>query len=100
MLKKNIEKIIREQNKNQSTILVGQLYYPVDISLVNGNILLRAFRVISLEGDRIKGVTWKEEYSAPRENRELVFSYFHLEEIATLVCVDLEIRYEKEISRL
>ena len=98
MLKELIKRIIHEQKQNQNTILVGELYYPVDINLVNGNILLRAFRIISLEGDTIKGITWKEEYSAPRENREQVFSYFDLEEIAALTCLDLSIEYERKVA--
>jgi len=97
MLKDLVKKIIQEQKQNQNTILVGELYYPVDLNLVNGNILLRAFRIISLEGNTIKGITWKEEYSAPREKREQVFSYFDLEEIATLTCLDLSIDYEKGV---
>jgi hypothetical protein len=94
MLRAFIERIVEEQ-QSKSTIQIGQLYYPVDISLANGNILLRSFRIISIEGENIKGITWKEQYSAPRENREPVYSYFTCEEIARLNCFDLGINYEK-----
>ncbi len=97
MLKEQIEKIVKEQH-NRVTIFTGKLYYPVDISLTNGNILLRAFRILNLEDTKITGITWKEEYSAPRESRDPVYSYFDLEEIATLQCEDLGIRYERETS--
>lgn len=95
MLKEIIERIIKEQEQNQDTILVGHLFYPVDLCLVNGNILLRKFRIISFKGTTIKGITWKEEYSAPRENREEVFSFFELDEIASLECFDLLIYYDR-----
>ena len=98
MLKDIVERIIKEQEQNQDTILVGHLYYPVDISLANGNILLRKYRIISIENNKIKGITWKEEYSAPRENREQVFSYFDFDEIASLECFDLSIIYEKPLT--
>ena len=98
MLREFIERIVEEQ-QNKSTIQIGQLYYPVDISLANGNILLRSFRIINIEGEKIKGITWKEQYSAPRENREPVYSYFECNEIIRLSCLDLGINYQKEISK-
>ncbi len=97
MLREIIDRIIKEQEQNQDTILVGHLYYPVDISLVNGNILLRNFRILSQEDGKIKGITWKEQYSAPRENRDEVFSYFLFDEIASLSCLDLSINYERPV---
>ncbi len=93
MIKEIVEKIVAEQ-KDKETTFSEQLYYPVDICLINGNILLRAFRIIGFEGNKIKGITWKEEYSAPRENRKEVYSYFYLEEIATLYCFDLGLEYD------
>ena len=99
MLRQFIESIIEEQ-QDKSTIQIGQLYYPVDISLANGNILLRSFRIISIEEEKIKGITWKEQYSAPRENREPVYSYFECDEIVRLSCLDLGINYKKEVSKL
>ncbi|HVD96622.1 MAG TPA: hypothetical protein VNB90_00365 [Cytophagaceae bacterium] len=100
MLKELVEKIIKEQH-NKVAIFSGKLYYPVDISLINGNILLRSFRILDLDKNKITGITWKEEYSAPRESREPVYSYFDLDEIATLTCEDLNIEYarEKETSK-
>jgi hypothetical protein len=100
MLREFIERIVEEQ-QHKSTIKIGQLYYPVDIFLANGNILLRSFRIINIEGEKIKGITWKEQYSAPRESREPVYSYFECNEIDRLSCFDLEIDYKKkEVSRL
>ncbi len=98
MLRKLIDKIIEEQ-KGKKTTFGEQLYYPVDINLTNGNILLRAFRVISFENNKIKGITWKEQYSAPRENRKEVYSFFEPDEIASMYCADLGIEYEKETSK-
>ncbi len=98
MLREFIESIVEEQ-QNKSTIQIGQLYYPVDISLTNGNILLRSFRIISIEDGKIKGITWKEQYSAPRENREPVYSYFEFDDIARLTCLDLDINYKSEVSK-
>ena len=93
-MKQFVEKIVEEQKNKQSTF--GEpLYCPVDLTLVNGNILLRAFRIIDIEGSKIKGITWKEEYCAPREARKEVYSYFELDEIAALSCFDLGIEYEK-----
>jgi hypothetical protein len=99
MLREFIERIVEEQ-QNKSTIQIGQLYYPVDISLANGNIMLRSFRIIGIEDEKIKGITWKEQYSAPREDREPVYSYFDCDEIDRLTCLDLDINYQKETSRL
>ncbi len=97
MLKESVEKIIKEQKGKQTTF--GEpFYYPVDITLTNGNILLRAFRILSFKDTKIQGITWKEEYSAPREQREEVYSYFELDEIATLNCFDLGIEYDWELT--
>lgn len=97
MLKSLVERIVKMQ-QDKVAILTGQKYYPVDIRLTNGNIVLRSFRIVALEKEKIKGITWKEEYSAPREQREIVYSYFDLDEIASLICEELEIVYEKEIT--
>ena len=99
MLREQIETIIKEQH-NKVTTIMGKQYFPVDIILANGNILLRAFRIIDLAGDKITGITWKEEYSAPRERREPVYSYFDLDEIASLRCEDLEVEFVRETSKL
>ena len=99
MLREQIEWIIKEQH-NKVTVIMGKQYYPVDIVLTNGNILLRAFRIIDLEGNKLTGITWKEEYSAPRERREPVYSYFDLDEIANLRCEELGIEFVKETSKL
>ena len=86
-MKEFVEKIVNEQKDKVSTF--GKpLYYPVDLTLVNGNILLRAFRIIDIDGSKIKGITWKEEYCAPRESRKEVYSYFDLDEIAGLSCLN------------
>lgn len=98
MLREQIERIVREQH-NKVTVM-GQQYFPVDLILTNGNILLRAFRILDLEGDKIIGITWKEEYSAPRERRNPVYSYFNLEDIASLRCEELGIDYAQETSKL
>ena len=96
-MKQIVEKIIKEQ-KDKKTTFGEPMYFPVDITLVNGNILLRAFRIIDFKEDKIKGITWKEEYCAPREDRKEVYSYFRLGEIAGLSCFDLGIEYEKQLS--
>ncbi len=97
MVRKQIERILSEQ-QHKVTIISGKIYFPVDISLTNGNILLRSFRVMELEGSEIKGLTWQEEYSAPRENREPVYTYFDIDEIAALHCRELDIDYQKVLT--
>lgn len=92
MIEEIITKVIRTQ-KGKKTLLKGQWYYPVDISMLNGNIMLRAFRIHSIEENKIKGLTWKEEYSAPRESRAPIFCYLAFDEIASLSCHDLELEY-------
>ena len=93
-LRKILERIIEEQN-GRHVFLIGSFTIPVDIWLTNGNILLRSFRIIELKKNRLKGITRFEEYSAPRENRTSRYSYFELDEIETLECFDLDIRYSK-----
>jgi hypothetical protein len=97
MLRELVEKIVEEQ-KHKTKDGTNSLNYPVDICLINGNIILRAFRIVSIEGNTMKGITWKEEYSAPRENRSPVFSYFEMDEIASLHCFELDIEYQKAIG--
>lgn len=58
----------------------------LDITLFNGNIRLVSFRLYELIEalGQIKGMTMIEEYKYIREEREPVFAYFNVSEIADL----------------
>jgi hypothetical protein len=68
---------------------------PVDLKLVNGNILLRSFHVLEFDESKmmIKGLTQQEEYSYPREGRSPAFCYFNINEIKELYCTELELEH-------
>ncbi len=54
ILKELVERIIEEQFSPLEVIFPSQFNCPVDIRLTNGNILLRAFRIIALQGDYLE----------------------------------------------
>ncbi len=58
-------------------------HIPLDILLVNGNILIQSFRLYGYHEKKqiLKGMTLQEEYSYLKENRDPVFVYFHIKEI-------------------
>jgi hypothetical protein len=84
------------------TVLVEQGSYfkpiPVDITIANGNILLRSFHIVSLDLEKnlIKGLTQQEEYSYNREGRKPVYCFLKLEDIKEISCPDLEIEYSSQ----
>jgi hypothetical protein len=92
-----VERIIREQQKKKS-LLPGIFYFPVELWLSNGNIMLKCFHVVALEQGIIKGITKTEDYSAPRENRAPVYCFFSPEEIAGLRCQELGIEVRSSVS--
>lgn len=63
-----------------------KLHSAVDINLVNGNILLKSFRLYDFDKSTgiIKGMTMQEEYAYLREDREPIFAYFNISEIKKL----------------
>ncbi|ABG61046.1 hypothetical protein [Cytophaga hutchinsonii] len=58
----------------------------LDITLLNGNILLKSFRLFEFDihSNELKGMTMQEEYSYIREEREPVYAHFNLEEVKEL----------------
>ncbi|MCS6822934.1 MAG: hypothetical protein NZ529_01470 [Cytophagaceae bacterium] len=93
MLEHYVQLIVELQNK-QPAILPARKFIPVDITLFNGNITLKSFVIINISGRRITGLTQQEQYTAPRENREPVYSSFGLDEIKCLYCAELDIDYK------
>jgi hypothetical protein len=73
----------------------GKNKIPVDLRLVNGNILLRSFHLLELDENKmmIKGLTQQEEYSYPREGREPQYCFFHINEIKEIYCTELELEH-------
>jgi hypothetical protein len=71
----------------------GKSKVPVDLKLVNGNILLRSFHILEFDESKmiIKGLTQQEEYSYPREGRVPQYCYLMISEIKEIYCTDLEL---------
>jgi len=88
---KLVEIILKEQKNSFKPI-------PVDITIENGNIILRSFRIykIDRESNTIKGLTFQEEYIHPRENREPEYCILSFKEIKELNCCELDINFFKE----
>jgi hypothetical protein len=86
-----IETVLVEQSNHFKPIAV-------DITIANGNILLRSFHLVSLdrENNVIKGLTQQEEYSYSREGRKPVYCFLKLEDIKRFSCVDLGLEYSTE----
>ncbi len=96
-LKEYIKRIISEQSNNTALLPMYE-YLPVDVVLRNGNIILKSFKLIALEGQTIKGLTRQEEYSAPREGRSPVYCFLEISEIKDLTCPYLEIDFALQKS--
>jgi hypothetical protein len=73
----------------------GKNKVPVDLKLVNGNILLRSFHILEFDESKmkIKGLTQQEEYSYPREGRNPEFCYLDINEIKEVYSTDLELEH-------
>lgn len=58
----------------------------LDITLINGNILLKSFRLFEFDrqSGTLKGMTMQEEYAYIREEREPVYAHFNLAEVKQL----------------
>lgn len=69
----------------------------VDITLVNGNILLRSFHVydIDLENEVLTGLTAQEAYAHSREGREPVYCHLKFSEIKELSVPELGVEYSQ-----
>ena len=76
------QKIIDIVEKQRSKVH----HIPVDLTLCNGNITLKAFRIYTFDEahQTLKGMTLNEEYSYLREDREPVFAVFSLSDIKTI----------------
>lgn len=88
-----VEIVLQEQNNRFRPI-------PLDITIINGNILLRSFHVLEFDpsSQLIKGLTQQEEYSHAREGREPVYCYLKINEIKEIKCQDLGIEYSLEMK--
>lgn len=88
-----IEIVLKEQSNHYRPI-------PVDITILNGNILLRSFHIydLNLSKNSVKGLTQQEEYAHAREDRDPVYCYLKLDEIKELSCPDLGLEYFSEMS--
>jgi len=91
MITDYINIILKEQHKKHRHVLV-------DIILLNGNISLRYFRIHLYDKKTkvIKGMTWQEEYSFLREDRDPVYCNLHVSEIKSLKCEEVKIDYQIE----
>jgi hypothetical protein len=76
----------------------GKSKLPVDLKLVNGNILLRSFHILEFDESKmnIKGLTQQEEYSYPREGRAPEYCHLNLNEIREIYCTDLELEHSSD----
>jgi len=88
ILEEHILHVLKKQKAKKRHI-------PIDLVMLNGNILLSQFRLYEYDkkSKQIKGLTHREEYSHPREEREPVYCYLYLKEISNLYCPDLGIDY-------
>lgn len=66
-----------------------------DIVITNGNILLRAFHIVSFNktANSLKGLTAQEEYAAAREDRDPVYCYLPLDEIKEINVPEMDVYY-------
>lgn len=88
ILQEHILHVLKKQKAKKKHI-------PVDLVMINGNILLSQFRLYEYnrKNKQLKGLTHREEYSYLREEREPVFCYLYLNEVSNLYCPDLGINY-------
>lgn len=78
-IKDKLADIIKKQETKMHHIAL-------DITLQNGNILLKSFRLFEFDvkTNQIKGMTMQEEYTYIREEREPIYAYFSLRDIKQL----------------
>ena len=78
-IKSKLSEIVKKQKNKRHHIAL-------DITLFNGNIRLVSFRLYELDEklSQVKGMTMIEEYKYIKEEREPVFAYFNVSEIADL----------------
>ncbi|HEY8399984.1 MAG TPA: hypothetical protein VIK89_01910 [Cytophagaceae bacterium] len=83
---KLIQSIISQQEETRKSV-------PVDLTLKNGNILLRSFKIreFDAENEVLTGITLQEEYVHVREGREPVLCSFKLSELKDLEVADWRI---------
>jgi len=83
-----IQNILKEQSDRFHKMAV-------DIKIINGNILLRAFRIYDVDWKTgiLKGLTFQEEYAYARENRDPVYCILKLDEIKELSAPELGLEY-------
>lgn len=88
ILEEHILHVLKKQKARKKHI-------PVDLVLQNGNIVLSQFRLYEYDkkSKQLKGLTHREEYSHPREEREPVYCNLLLKEVSNLYCPDLGIDY-------
>lgn len=99
MLKEILQHILDEQHLKKA-IIPSFRYIPTDIILKNGNITLRGFRLHQLkDNNTLIGLTWQEEYAAPRESRAPELCTLPLNEIKRVICEELEIDYPEQGDR-
>jgi hypothetical protein len=82
-----IREIVAEQERTKRKV-------PVDIRMVNGNILLRSFHILEFDEreNLVKGLTQQEEYSYPREGRSPEYCYLFIHEIKEITDGDIELQ--------
>lgn len=88
-----IESILKEQDNLFRPI-------PVDVTISNGNILLRSFYIYDLDPENklIQGLTQQEKYAHTREGRDPVYCFLKLDEVKVLTCPDLDLEYSVLMS--
>lgn len=79
-LKLQVQQIIEGQRKDNKKL-------PVDLCLVNGNIILKSFHITDFDNVSgiITGLTMFEEYASLKENRSPVYCSFKIDEIKSLL---------------
>jgi hypothetical protein len=95
MIEEFINTILKHQHKKHRHVLV-------DIVLINGNITLRYFRIYHFDKKTktIKGMTWQEEYTFLREDRDPVYCILDLKEIKSLRCDEINIDFSiQEVNK-
>jgi hypothetical protein len=85
-LQQLVEIVLEEQSNRFRPI-------PVDITISNGNILLRSFHIKEFDSTSktLIGLTQQEEYAYIREGRDPVYCYLKINDIKEIVCLDLGI---------
>lgn len=86
MDKLNLIKEVLSDQKEEGRLI------PLDLTLKNGNLLVRGFQVLDLDEKKreIKGITKLESYTSSREKREPVYCFLKLSEIKDVTCSEKE----------